>query len=83
VAYFYPPSAEIPRGTVAVGRTPYLREAITDIADLSLFQKNRVLDRAEEIIAELYGWQEWPSGHRIRLHYPTDAEIDAAPPTAT
>jgi hypothetical protein len=78
VAYVSPPGANTPRGTIGVGRIPYSREAITDVADLSLFQRNRVLDRAEEIIEELYGGQTWPRGHLIRLVYPTDAEIDSA-----
>jgi hypothetical protein len=80
VAYVFPPSTERPRGAIGVGRLPFLREGITDAADLCLFQKNRVIDRAEEIIEELYGAQQWSSDHRIRLAYPTDEEIAAALP---
>jgi hypothetical protein len=79
VAYAFPPSTERPRGAIGVGRLPFLLEGITDAADLCLFQKNRVIDRAEKIIEELYGGQQWPSDHRIPLVYPTDAEIRAAP----
>jgi hypothetical protein len=78
VAYVFPPSAERPRGAIGVGRLPFVREAITDVADLCLFQKNRIIDRAEEVIAEVYGGEQ--SDNRIRLTYPTDQEIAAAPP---
>ncbi|HYZ77949.1 MAG TPA: hypothetical protein VE596_11310 [Gaiellaceae bacterium] len=78
VAWVFPPSTERPKGGIGVARAPFLREAITDAADLCLFQKNRMIDRAEEVIVELYGVAQ--SERPIRLTYPTDEEIAAAPP---
>jgi hypothetical protein len=73
-----PPGAwdDSKEGSVTTGRAiPVAKETLEEIRALCKHQHGRAKRRIRELIAELYGHQEWPAGAMFELQHPDRPDI--------
>jgi hypothetical protein len=73
--YVHPPGAWSERGSATVGLIPWSKEVVGDAVTLCDHQTERLGERIEELVAELYGGQEWAEGAQIQLDYPEECSF--------
>jgi hypothetical protein len=73
--YVHPPGAMTERGSAATGDIPFAREVLKGVAALCDAQIERLGERIEELVEQLYGGEEWPEGTQIELDYPEECSF--------